>query len=306
MKKYIKLLIVLFLTIFISFNTANASTNTKERTEDNYLISDKITVTESNKYNILQTPAVDASEKVYDFADLFTDSEEQSLYEEITKYIDKYKMDLAVVTISSNVKSSAEEYADDFYDYNDFGINSSKDGVLFLIDMDTRNIHMTTTGQAIKMYDDKRVDDALYLVYQHMTDQEYYLGTTKFINKISSDMDSGVPSSNKNMVIDKDGNVHMIKRVNYLFITVLSFVIATIVIAILIAKNKLVRKATTAEEYLVKDSVKINNDGTTLISSNTVKHRIEHDSGGGSSSSGGSSFHSGSSGSSHGGGSHGF
>ena len=306
MKKYIKLLIVLFLTIFISFNTVNASTNTKERTEDNYLISDKITVTESNKYNILQTPAVDASEKVYDFADLFTDSEEQSLYEEITKYIDKYKMDLAVVTISSNVKSSAQEYADDFYDYNDFGINSSKDGVLFLIDMDTRNIHMTTTGQAIKMYDDERVDDALDLVYQHMTDQEYYLGTTKFINKISSDMDSGVPSSNKNMVIDKDDNVHMIKRVNYLFITVLSFVIATIVIAILIAKNKLVRKATTAEEYLVKDSVKINNDGTTLISSNTVKHKIEHDSGGGSSSSGGSSFHSGSSGSSHGGGSHGF
>lgn len=306
MRKYIKLLIVLLLTIFISFNTVNASTNTKERTEDNYLISDKITVTESNKYNILQTPAVDASEKVYDFADLFTDSEEQSLYEEITKYIDKYKMDLAVVTISSNVKSSAQEYADDFYDYNDFGINSSKDGVLFLIDMDTRNIHMTTTGQAIKMYDDKRVDEALDLVYQHMTDQEYYLGTTKFINKISSDMDSGVPSSNKNMVIDKDGNVHMIKRVNYLFITVLSFVVATVVIAILIAKNKLVRKATTAEEYLVKDSVKINNDGTTLISSNTVKHKIEHDSGGGSSSSGGSSFHSGSSGSSHGGGSHGF
>ena len=54
----------------------------------------------------------------------------------------------------------------------------------------------------------------------------------------------------------------------------------------------------------MKDSVKINNDGTTLISSNTVKHKIEHDSGG--SSSGGSSFHSGSSGSSHGGGSHGF
>lgn len=305
MRKYIKLLIVLLLTIFISFNTVNASTNTKERTEDNYLISDKITVTESNRNNILQTPAVDASEKVYDFADLFTDSEEQSLYEEITKYIDKYKMDLAVVTISSNVKSSAEEYADDFYDYNNFGINSSRDGVLFLIDMDTRNIHMTTTGQAIKMYDDKRVDEALDLVYQHMTNKEYYLGTTKFINKIGNDMDSGVPSSNKNMVIDKEGNPHMIKRVNYLFITILSFVIATIVIVILIAKNKLVRKATTAEEYLVKDSIKINDDGTSLISSNTVKHKIEHDSGG-SSSSGGSSFHSGSSGSSHGGGSHGF
>ena len=195
-----------------------------------------------------------------------------------------------------------QDYADDFYDYNNFGINKSRDGVLFLIDMDTRQIHMTTTGQAIKMYDDKRIDDALDLVYQHMTDQEYYTGTIKFINRISEDANSGVPSSNKNMVIDKDGNVHIIKRVNWFLLVIISLIVSIITIVILVAKNKLVRKATTAEEYLDKDSVKINGQDV-FLSTHTTKHKIDHSSSGGS---GGSSYHGGSSGMSHGGGSHGF
>ena len=53
----------------------------------------------------ITTPDKDAEyEKVYDFADLFTDKEEQELYSQITKYISSYKMDLAVVTINENNK----------------------------------------------------------------------------------------------------------------------------------------------------------------------------------------------------------
>ena len=70
---------------------------------------------------------------------------------------------------------------------------------------------------------------------------------------------------------------------------------------ILINKNKLVRKATTAEEYLNKESVNIKRISDILISSNTTKHKIEHNS-----SSGGSSTHCSSSGGSHGGGGHRF
>lgn len=302
MKKYIKISFLLVTTLVLSLNNVLASTNTKVRTESDYLVPDNIKITDSNKDKILATPAVDAEEKVYDFADLFTDNEEQDLYNQITEYISLYKMDLAVVTINENNKDDVEKYADDFYDYNNFGVNSSRDGVLFLIDMDTRQIHMTTTGQAIKMYDDKRIDDALDLVYQHMTDQEYYTGTSKFINKISEDAKSGVPASNKNMVIDKDGNVHIIKKVNWFLLLIISSIFSVVITIILVAKNKLVRKATTAEEYLNKDSVKINGQDV-FLHTHTTKHKIEHSSSGGS---GGSSSHSGSSGMSHGGGSHGF
>ena len=204
MKKYIKISFLLVITLVLSLSNVFASTNTKERTESDYLVPNNIKITNYNKDYIIKTPAVDETEKVYDFADLFTDKEEQELYSQITKYISSYKMDLAVVTINENNKYRAQDYADDFYDYNNFGINKSRDGVLFLIDMDTRQIHMTTTGKAIKMYDDKRIDDALDLVYQHMTDQEYYTGTIKFINRISEYANSGFHQVAK-IWIDKDG-----------------------------------------------------------------------------------------------------
>ena len=87
MKKILKITLVMLTIFTLNIVPVYASTNTKERTEDNYLVEDWVTVTEDNKNNILTTPAIDATEKVYDFADLFTDEEEQQLYTKITNYI---------------------------------------------------------------------------------------------------------------------------------------------------------------------------------------------------------------------------
>ena len=290
MMKKINLLILMIVISILSIIPVNASTNTKERTESDLLVPSHITVTDSNKEKILSTPAVDATEKVYDFADLFSEEEEEKLYSEITKYINTYDMDLAVVTIQTNNKGTAENYADDFYGYNDFGKNSSNDGILFLIDMDTRKIWMSTTGNAIKMYNDYRIENALDRVYQYMTDEEYYTGCSKYIDKISEYAKSGLPTDSSKMTASK--------MIAYSIFA--GLVGTTIIMVILVLKNKLVRKATTAAEYLNKDSVDIKNLGDVLISSHTTKTKIEHDSGGGSST------HHGSSGISHGGGGHKF
>lgn len=161
--KYLLLIVILFGFCIIP---VSASTNTFTRTEDNLLVSPDITVTSQNLDNILGTPAVDASEKVYDFAELLTPSEEEQIYNRVQKFINKTNLDLAVVTINDNNKFSAMEYADDFYDYNDFGTDSEYSGVLFLVDMDTREIYMSTTGKAISMYSDYRIDMTLDAIYQ--------------------------------------------------------------------------------------------------------------------------------------------
>ena len=286
MKNILKITVIILTIFTLNITPVYASTNTKERTEDNYLVEDWVTVTEDNKNNILTTPAVDATEKVYDFADLFTDEEEQQLYTKITNYINEYNLDLAVVTIDENNKTP-REYADDFYDYNDF---NQQGGVLFLIDMYNRKIYMSTTGQAIKMYNDYRINTALDEVYTYMSDEEYYEGTSSYIDKISNYAKDGLPTSNKE---EKS-------LTSSIFMSLLIGLIGTaIIMAILIFKNKMVRKATTAREYLNKNSIKIQNMGEILISSNTTKHEIDH-------SSSGSSTHTGSSGSSHGGGGHSF
>jgi uncharacterized protein len=81
-------------------------------------------------------PVVDVSQKVYDFADLFNASEEEMLYNRINSFIEMQNLDMVIVTINSNSKDSARAYADDFYDYNNFGKGTKCDGILFLIDMD--------------------------------------------------------------------------------------------------------------------------------------------------------------------------
>lgn len=294
MRKVVKLIIVLFICTFLNMNVVFASTNTKVRSEDDYLVSSNINITDENKDDILLTPAVDASEKIYDFADLFTDEEEVLLYNKVIQYINSYQMDLAIVTIDTNNKANARSYADDFYDYNDFGNNDSRDGLLFLIDMQNREIYMTTTGSAINMYNDYRIEQALDAVYSYMSDEEYYSGVVDYIDIISNYADDGLPTSNS----DDDGN-SMLGKLFFSF--VISAIVTAIVMSILIGKNKLARKATTAREYLKKDSIDIHRDEI-FIGTNTVKHKIETSSG----SSGGSSTHISSSGSSHGGGGHGF
>ena len=283
MKKY--LLVLLSFVLLVT--PVYASTNTNTRTEDDLRVPNKVDLGVANKDAIMSTPSVDAEEKVYDFADLYTDDEEQKLYEQTKKFIEKYNMDFAIVTISENNKSSEVAYADDFYDYNDF----DSDGVLFLIDMDNRQIYMSTTGYAIKMYTDARIDYLMDNVYKYMTDKEYYEGTSKYISLLSSLAEKGVPSGNESFA--STGQI-------LLYSLIASFVITLIVMIVLVKKNKLVRKANEAKAYLIDDSVKVDVVEERLVSTHTTKTKIETSSGGGSST------HSGSSGISHGGGGHGF
>lgn len=301
MKKIRKIVVLVLLLLISTTNIVEASTNTKERSSNDYLVPKGIQVTDENRGNILETPAVDEKEKVYDFAELLTEEEEQKIYNQITSFINQHQLDLAVVTISKNNKGSPRVYADDFYDYNHFGINDTRDGVLFLIDMETREIYMTTTGNAILMYNDNRIDEALDAVYSYMTNQNYYDGISSYIGKIDEMANEGIPSGNKNAYLDENGNIKYEKKISLGLLSVISLGITGIVMVILVSKNKLVRKKTTAKEYLKKESMKITNISDVLIHTNTIRHKIVD-----TSSGGGSSTHSGSSGISHGGGGHGF
>ena len=297
MKKILYVASIFFINIILLGNV-KASTLTYNRTEEDLLITKDITITEYRKQDILNTPAVNAEEKIYDFAELFTEEEEKDLYNSIEKYIEKTSFDFALVTINENNKSSAMAYADDFYDYNSFGINSSNDGILFLIDMDTREIYMSTTGKAIEAYSDKEIDQLLDKVYIYMTDKEYYKGTNIFIN--ASKEFALVDAYRHHYTIDSEGNIK--KYTPWTIIFIIALIGTLIIMLIMVKLNRMVAKATSYREFLVKDTLEIQKIKDVLINTFTSKTRIETSSSGG----GGHSSHSGGSGISHGGGGHRF
>lgn len=294
MKKYI-----LSLLLLLPFNVF-ASTNTFERTLDDLRVNDYVNVTDNNKGIILKTPSVDASEKIYDFADLFTDEEEENLYNDVINYIEKYNMDFAIVTIDDNNKVNASNYADDFYDYNDFGINDTNDGILFLIDMDTRNYYVSTTGEGIRMYNDYRIERILDYAESNMRSGNYYGAANNVIYMASSFAEEGIPSGNANSYIDSNGNIVYIRKVNYFASIIASSIITLIVMLILVKRNKMIKKATVADQYVSK-ALNLTQNSDKFINTHTSVVTIDTSSGSGHSG-GGSSTHIGSSGISHGGG----
>ena len=62
-----------------------------------------------------------------------TDSEEQELNTELDEISEKQQCDVVVVTENSLDGKSAQDYADDFFDYNGYGYGDEDSGVLFLI-----------------------------------------------------------------------------------------------------------------------------------------------------------------------------
>lgn len=236
--------------------------------------------------------ALDTSLKVYDYAQVLTPSEEQNLRTSINSYISNHNMDMAIVTVKQHDKSSTMNYADDFYDYNGFGIGYNYDGVIFVLDFtfwDRGDIWMSTTGNAINIYTDSRIDYILDAVVDEK-DNGYYEMFNAFIEETDYYASKGIPTYSDSTYVEKTSIF------NILF---MAAIVPTIVVVVLILKNKMVKASTTAGEYLLRDSIIINKRDDRFITTHTTSVRINDSS---SSSGGRSSTHRSSSGRSHGGG----
>ena len=117
-----KKIFIILSTFFLGLTFVNAQVNYQERTLDNLGVNKNITINDTNRNNILRTPLVDASEKIYDFADVLDDTTKQTLLNKMNAFIEKSNMDIVIVLIDKELSDDEiEDYAADFYDYNDFG-----------------------------------------------------------------------------------------------------------------------------------------------------------------------------------------
>ena len=303
MKKLIYFLSLILLLFLINMIPTSAKEiKTCVRTEANLHVRDDVK-NKNNLNDILTTHCVDEVDKVYDFANLLTDDEESKLYDEVNSYINNANYDLILVTTNENPKNSAREYADDFFDYNEFGKGETYDGVLILIDMASRELYISTSGYAIKMYDDYRIDKILDSGYNYIINEDYYNTFSSMIDDLNFYFKQNYPSSNDDLEIDSLGNPIYIKYIPYELVLVIACIITLVISLVLYFKSRLKLKVISIISYLKDKKITLRTDNlVNTIVTHTV--RTSNYSSGGSSSSrgGGSSFHSSSSGRSHGGG----
>ena len=255
------------------------------------------------------------TERVYDYADMLTDVEEQRLREYIAECEEKIQADIVIVTIAESVEydlqdpdlpeafhakevgstdwsTAMRDLADNFYDYNNYGYNKVHGNGVLLLDNSyegQKGSWLSTCGNVYDYFGDYEIDQALYAVDDYIDESPYraYKNCISYVTRTMEESQESMPMTFAPWIL-------------------VGLVVALIYAVVNLHQNK-AKDTTATNQYVNGKKPKINDTRDQYLRKNVVTRRIET-----SSSSGGSSHHSGghggshrsSSGVSHGGGGH--
>jgi uncharacterized protein len=238
-----------------------------------------------------------------DEAGLLTQAQADGLLKKLDEISERQKCDVAVVTVNSLDGKTSEAYADDFYDYNGYGMGSGYDGILLLISMEDRDWAITTHGFGIPAFTDAGQEYMVSQFRPYLSDGNYADAFSRFAElcdgfltaaKAGNSYDIGnLPNSVKPFSLKA--------FLNTLPITIIVGIILSFIITSLMKSTlKSVRRQAAAKNYLRNGSLNITESRDVFLYT-TVSKVKSKDSDSSSGSGGGSSTHSSSSGRSHGG-----
>ena len=246
------------------------------------------------------------SNYVYDQANLLTAQEEEELQKQTEMMQEVWGMNFILVTTDDAEGKSSREYADDFYD----ALYPEEDGILYLIDMDNREIYMSTTGLAIRYMTDARIDSVLDSAFLYVADGDYK-GTFKaFLDESEYYLGQGIPENQYNYDVET-GEIDAYEEPmrstfgEFLFALVVALIPAFLTMGIIKAKYQL-KFEDFHYDPTANSEITLSVKSDRLINKIVTHRRIPKDSDSSGRSSGGggggSSVHHSSSGGSHGGG----
>ena len=168
MKKYLYILILLFLIPLPIYATTYNDYNSYNPINKNDYYTD-----------------ITLEKKLYDYANLYSDSEEEKLEEKINEIIKKYDTEVVVMTTDFNGSYDTRSEAIEFYDGNGFGADPEGTGTILVIDMNIRNYYILTTGKNLKIINDFRVENILDKMEVDMISGNYFKATDSFLDEVN-------------------------------------------------------------------------------------------------------------------------
>lgn len=246
--------------------------------------------------NVKKIPSERQKPRLVDDADLLTTSEEERLLDKLDEISERQQCDVAVVTVNSTNGKTRQAFADDFYDYNGYGMGEGDDGVMLVISMEERDWYVTTYGFGIKAMTDDALDVMTIEVKSHLSNANYYEAFSVY-----ADSCDGYITQAKNGKPFTRGDVLDLDEIaEKAFISVvIALIVAFCVTAKLKAQLKTVAPQRSASNYQRPNSLNITSGHETFLFKNISKVKIQSSSSSGRS--GGSRTHRSSSGRSHGG-----
>lgn len=234
---------------------------------------------------------------VADETDYLTDDEYEKLKERLNSIREAYNVDVAVAIDEEMWGDTAEQAADDTYDYYFYGAGAGDDGILLYISKEPRNYYITTHGYGATAVTDAGVDYLKETITPHLQNDEYYDAIAAYADGVDWLLDTAA----KGEPYDIKGSKSIGKAVliGIIISLVLSLVIAKILNKGKVEEMNTAREQTDAHGYMRPGSFNLQMSQDVFLYSRIDKEARRQES---SSGGGGSSMHTSSSGRSHSGG----
>ena len=238
--------------------------------------------------------------RIFDDAEVLTEDEDNELEDALEELSLRQSFDVTIATIESMESvgaDSMEQFADDLYDYCQYGYGPDMDGVLLLVSVGDRKWHISTCGYGITAFTDAGIQYLGEQMTPDMADGDYAAAFRTFIQWT----DAYVTAAREGHPYDVDNMPHEPLSILYLGLAlVIGLVTALIVTGVMKSQLKSVAPQRDATSYVRQGSMKLTNQRDLFLYRDV--HRTERPKESSSSDSGGSSTHTSSSGTTHGGG----
>ena len=129
---------------------------------------------------------------ILDHAGLFSEQEQEAISEKIQDLQAETGMDYCVATTEDARGYSSQEYADQIYEASGFGTGDNHSGMLYLIDMDNREIYISTEGDMLRYLTDERIDAILDNAYEDAADGDYAASALTVLDDTGSYIEAGI------------------------------------------------------------------------------------------------------------------
>ena len=247
----------------------------------------------SQGYSIPSIPAERQLPRLVDNADLLNSTEEAALLTKLDEISERQYCDVAIVTVDSLEGKNATAYADDFYDYNGYGMGTGDSGILLLISMENRDWAITTYGFGIQAFTDAGQEYITERFLPDLSDGNYAAAFDHFAllaDQFLTQARTGNPYDSGNLPRGLLGLTWTLAAVGIVIL------VAWSIVSIMKSKLKSVRPRSNAAGYVRGGSMKLT-AAQDLFLYRTISRTARPKSSGG----GGSSTRTSSSGRSHGG-----
>ncbi|MBQ2946539.1 MAG: TPM domain-containing protein [Bacilli bacterium] len=201
----------------------------------------------------------DTTIKIYDYAQVLNEKEENDLKKSVDKYIKKHNIDMVLVTIKHYNQNTLEEYMELFYDTNKFGVGDNKSGIMFTMDFKKQDIGIKTYGLATDLYSANELSKIINKVEKKDNNKDKLSTFIKYSNKYINEYEN--ECFDENVLI----------QIDWIGISIISLILSIMMvfIGILKSKNKNLNKT---EDNCVKSLI-ITIKEDCFITTNTKKRK---------------------------------